>query len=423
MQIKSSTDRSAQTVGRLTNTSAIRQWATVLVLTLCGYLAGYNVGKVAAALPHLRADLQLTLVQAGTVASSYSVVAMIFATLLGLLVTRLGALPAAFAGVLLSGVAGALGAVANSYALLLAGRLAEGTGYILLAISVPILIARVITEKSRPLAMGLWGTFIPGGIALSMLISVVTQHYYTEQWRPLWWFGCGLAVVCVVLLIGYVLPMLRATGNASANSSAAAHQPLYQSVFARDPILLAVCFGLYSMFFVTLVTYLPTVLTETSDFSIQSANRVSVFVVLCNILGNLIGGWLIGRGVALKTTLQIALLGAGCFSSLVFIESLAVNTRIACGLLACLTGGLLPASVFASIARFVPAHKSGLLLGVVFQALSAGQVAGPVVLASLVEFNGSWRWGAAYFASLVVTSIIVLAFFQKGCSQQQEKPR
>ena len=246
-----------------------------------------------------------------------------------------------------------------------------------------------------------------------MLLSVIVQNYTVEQWRPLWWFACGMSLFCLVLLIFAVLPVLKAVDQEKVTANATSVAPaLHHSVFERDPILLAVCFGLYSMFFVTLVTYLPTVLTETSTLSVQHATRVSVFVVMCNILGNLLGGWLIGRGVRLKSILTFALLGSCLCSSVVFIEQVAVQVRVGCGLLACLTGGMLPASVFASIPRFVPAQKSGLLLGVVFQTLSAGQVAGPVVLASLVEFMGAWWSGAVYFFFVAVVSAIVLWFFQ-----------
>jgi len=62
------------------------QWAVVLVLTLSGYLAGFNVGKVSATLPYIRAELDLSLVLAGSIASSYSLVAMFFSVLLGVAV-------------------------------------------------------------------------------------------------------------------------------------------------------------------------------------------------------------------------------------------------------------------------------------------------------------------------------------------------
>ena len=391
------------------------QWAVVLVLTLSGYLAGFNVGKVSATLPYIRAELDLSLVLAGSIASSYSLVAMFFSVLLGVVVSRFGAVGCVTAGLLLIAVAGAVGAGATDYLWLLVSRVTEGVGYVLLAIATPILIARVINEKSRPVAMGGWGTFLPGGVALSMFIAPL----FPDQWRPLWWVTCIYAAVAIVVLLTFVLPYIRRLTRCQP-APVTEQSALYTAVFCRDPLLLAASFMFYSMFFVTLVTFLPTVLSESSSLTIKAATSFSVFVVLCNILGNLTGGWLIGRGVSLQLVLRVALVGSCLLASLVFLQVLNVWLRIACGLLACYLGGMLPAAVFSSIARFVPAQKSGLLLGVVFQALGCGQVAGPVTLAALVEKSGSWQTGVLYFLCLAVAGFVVLLNFQSR--KELDKP-
>ena len=383
------------------------QWVIVLLLTLCGYLAGFNVGKVSATLPYIRSELDLSLVLAGSIASSYSLVAMFFSVLVGVVVSRFDAPGCVVAALVLIAVAGWAGAESTDYSWLLASRVTEGIGYVLLAIAIPILITRVINEKLRPVAMGVWGTFIPGGVALSLLVAPL----FPNQWRPLWWMTCIYAVVSVTALLIFVLPFIKRQ-RSSRQASVAQQNVLYTSVFSRDPLLLAMSFMLYSMFFVTLVTFLPTVLTESSDLTIQTATSLSVFVALCNIAGNLTGGWLIGKGVPLKLVLMVALVGSCLLSSLVFLEALSLWIRITSGLLACFIGGMLPAAVFSSIASFVPAQKSGLLLGVVFQALGCGQVAGPVTLAALVEKSGSWQYGVLYFVCLALLGFVLLLNFQ-----------
>ena len=383
------------------------QWAIVLLLTLCGYLAGFNVGKVSATLPYIRSELDLSLVLAGSIASSYSLVAMFFSVLVGVVVSRFDAPGCVVAALVLIAVAGWAGAESTEYSWLLASRVTEGIGYVLLAIAIPILITRVINEKLRPVAMGVWGTFIPGGVALSLLVAPL----FPNQWRPLRWMTCIYAVVSVAVLLIFILPFIKRQ-HSSRQAPVAQQNVLYTSVFSRDPLLLAMSFMLYSMFFVTLVTFLPTVLTESSDLTIQTATSLSVFVALCNIAGNLTGGWLIGKGVPLKLVLMVALVGSCLLSSLVFLEALNLWVRIASGLLACFIGGMLPAAVFSSIASFVPAQKSGLLLGVVFQALGCGQVAGPVTLAALVEKSGSWQYGVLYFVCLALLGFVLLLNFQ-----------
>jgi len=325
----------------------------------------------------------------------------------GVVVSRFDAPGCVVAALVLIAVAGWAGAESTEYSWLLASRVTEGIGYVLLAIAIPILITRVINEKLRPVAMGVWGTFIPGGVALSLLVAPL----FPNQWRPLWWMTCIYAVVSVTVLLIFVLPFIKRQ-HSSRQAPVAQQSVLYTSVFSRDPLLLAMSFMLYSMFFVTLVTFLPTVLTESSDLTIQTATSLSVFVALCNIVGNLTGGWLIGRGVPLKLVLMVALVGSCLLSSLVFLEALNLWIRITSGLLACFIGGMLPAAVFSSIASFVPAQKSGLLLGVVFQALGCGQVAGPVTLAALVEKSGSWQYGVLYFVCLALLGFVLLLNFQ-----------
>ena len=383
------------------------QWVTLLFLTSFGYLAGFNVGKVSATLPYIRSELDLSLVLAGSIASSYSLIAMCFAALLGIIVTRYGALGSVSASLAMVAVAGWAGAQAGDYTVLISSRVVEGIGYVLLAISIPVLIAKVMTEKQRPIAMGIWGTFLPGGVALSMFVAPIFEN----QWRPLWWFASIYAVVCLLALLVYVRPFINRIPQ-DKQSAASVEAALYSSVFARDPLLLAASFMIYSMFFVTLVTYLPTVLSESSSLSVKHAITISAYVVLCNIAGNLTGGWLMGRGVVLKVILSVALVGAGILSALVFVEEFPLWLRISGGLLACYVGGMLPAAVFASIASFVPAKKGGLLLGVVFQALGCGQVAGPIALATVVEKTGSWQYGAAYFLCIAVAGSVVLLNFQ-----------
>lgn len=389
--------------------SRARRWISVIVLTFCGYLAGYNVGKVSSSLIDIRDDLDLSLMLASSIASSYSTVAMLSAIILGLLVGRFGATAAVITGLSLTGLSAFAGVTTTTYEQLIASRVAEGIGFVLMAIAIPVLIARIIDEKSRPMAMGLWGTFIPGGVAMSMLVGLV----FDNSWRPLWWFTCAMAIVCLLLIITIVLPVLGRL-QVAEKATTAKNTALYPSVFSRDPLLLAASFLLYSSFFVSLITFLPTLLTESTPMELEAATRVSVFIVLCNICGNITAGFAISRGVRLKLLLTMALLGAGLFSSVVFLEELDLSVRVFFGLLACYFGGLLPASVFASVANFVPEKQSGLLLGIIFQAMGSGQVAGPLIMAAMVENLGGWRWGSVFYLGLAFGGLCLMAVFQSG---------
>ncbi len=344
---------------------------------------------------------------AGSIASSYSMVAMLLAILLGFLVSRIGAAGCVFLGLLTTGAAGMLGATSESYYQLLGTRVAEGVGFVLMAISVPVLITRVVNEKSRPIAMGMWGTFIPGGIALSMLIA----PFFENQWRSIWWFSCALMLVCLIGLLVIVVPVLK--GIEQSPQTQNPPTPRYPSVLSRDPILLALSFLLYSSFFIALITYLPTLLSETAFMSQRAATITSAAVVVFNAFGNIFSGIMISRGAALKTVLTTALLGATLFAGVVFSDWVYLPIRVLSGMLACFLGGMLPAAVFTSVPSFVSARKSGVLFGLVYQAMGCGQVMGPLLMAAVVEGGGHWRWGTLFYVGLAAIALLVMNVFQR----------
>src|SRR3546814_19990054 len=54
----------------------------------------------------------------------------------------------------------------------------------------------VCSSDLRDLAFGIWGSFMPVGIAMALLIGPLL-----EGWRPFWLANAGLAVVAAVLVV------------------------------------------------------------------------------------------------------------------------------------------------------------------------------------------------------------------------------
>jgi len=84
----------------------------VLAAVAGGVAVGMNVGKVPLALPTLRAELGLSLVQAGWVSSMLTTLAVVAALGFGLAAGRIGALRMVLAGLGLSAVASLLALLA-----------------------------------------------------------------------------------------------------------------------------------------------------------------------------------------------------------------------------------------------------------------------------------------------------------------------
>ena len=192
-------------------------WARIWVAFLGGCIAAFQIGKTFASLPLIIDELGLSLIQAGLLLSLFSLIAACAGAGFGLLSDRIGHLPMAVVGLALSALGAFLGARAADFELLLATRLLEGFGFIFAIVALPALISSASSERNRPLAMGLWGTFMPTGIAIMILLT--PPLLALAGWRGLWFANAALVwLFAVVFWLGTrVTP--DAPGSPSYSSS------------------------------------------------------------------------------------------------------------------------------------------------------------------------------------------------------------
>src|SRR5262245_21985622 len=124
-------------------------------------IAGAYMTKVAPALPGLRGELGLTLVESGLVATMFNLMGMLVGMLAGVLCDRFGHRRLALAGLVVLCAAGALGAFAGNFTTLLLSRFLEGVGFIVFIVSgVALMNAAAATPGDRARALGLWSAYM-----------------------------------------------------------------------------------------------------------------------------------------------------------------------------------------------------------------------------------------------------------------------
>ena len=106
--------------------------------------------KVAPAIPGLRDELGLTLVESGLIATMFNLMGMLVGMLAGVLCDRFGHKRLALAGLVILCAAGALGAAAAGFATLLFSRFLEGIGFIVFIVSGVTLMNAVGGDPGRP---------------------------------------------------------------------------------------------------------------------------------------------------------------------------------------------------------------------------------------------------------------------------------
>jgi MFS family permease len=380
--------------------SAVRtRWGYIALLLAAGVCAAMQVGKAPPALSALQRDLSFGIVAAAWVISMFSAIGAASGFLAGSVVNRFGALRMTVAGLLVMAVGSALGAFAQGPALLLASRAVEGMAFIFVAVAIPGLLVASAAPGQGRFVSAVWGTFMPTGMAIALTLSPLIL--LSRGWRAVWEINAILLVVFALALAIAKPSQRKSTGPEQALTLEAVRSTLAN----RTVLMLAFCFTCYTFQYLAVLGFLPVIL-EQQGLTTQTAGNLTAIAAIANAVGNLAAGWLIARQV-LPWKLMVAASVAMAISVVgVYSSALPPSLRFWLVAFFALTGGLIPASIFASTATVARHAKSGALtMGLVTQASNLGQLLGPPVVAAIAAWRGGWH---ASPAALVPAALLAL---------------
>ncbi len=392
-------------------------WPAVLAAALAGVAIAMNVGKVPLALPQLRDEMGLGLVQAGWVSSMLTSLAVVAALGFGLAAGRIGALRMVLGGLGLSAAASLValvvphGADGAGFRLLISTRFFEGAGFLAVAVAGPALISAAAAPADRRFALGVWSSYMPAGAGLAMALSPLLLP--TTGWRGLW-----LAAAVVLLLAAAAAWRQRAWYAAAGASGHAADHARALAVLRQPlPWLLALAFGLWALQHFALIVWLPTFLQEQRGLSAGWVAALTCVMLLANVPGNLIGGALVQRGLPRGQLIALAHGATGLCGLGLFADSLPDGLRYGLCVALSFVGGLIPAAVMSSstvLAR--NPRQINALQGLIMQGSQLGQFIGTPLIAAVVATSGNWssaRWVTASAAALGL--VLGLAAWRSEC--------
>jgi MFS family permease len=384
------------------------RWSVVMAAVGAGIIGAAHIGKVPAALPLMRSELSLDLIAAGWVVSIYSATGMTLGMLIGVFADRIGHRALAVVGVALMGVGSALGALATDAFFLLLSRFIEGLGFVVAAVTAPSLIARAVGPAHKRFAFGLWGSFMSTGMGGMLLISPVVLAAW--GWRGAW-LVMAAASFAWALNMAFVLRAMP-QGEAAPGRGARAWHDIAVTSASPGPWLLAICFGCYTLLWTALMVWLPTFLVEQRGAGLGGAALLTVVVVLVNLPGNIIGGWLNQKGIPRWRLIAFVGVLFSIAGPLIFLNVLPDGTRLGLALAFSFFGGFLPSSVLGAAPVFSPTPAQiGATNGLLVQGSHLGQFMGPPLVAAAVAFLGGWQAGAWIFgtcgAAVIVFSLLI----------------
>jgi len=363
------------------------RWTYVGLLLACGIAASMQVGKVPPALGFIQRDLHLGLVAGAWVISMFSVVGATLGCLTGSMVDRMGPHRAATGG--LFGIAAA--SLAGSFAplpwVLLVSRALEGMGFVMVVVAIPSLLVASASEHDRRFVPALWGIYMPTGMAISLATAQPVLH--AHGWRVLWQLDAAVLLLLALALMLTPAPTVVVRGRALPRL-----RELLRSVWHPGPLLLALIFACYTVQYMSVMGFLPTLL-QAQGTSAQAAGLLSALAVLANAAGNLSVGALLARGAVPRR-----LIGGACLVMLVagagiYLPALPAALRYLLVVTLAAFGGLIPASIFALVPRVAQDRQSSATtMGFVVQFSHLGQLAGPPAVAAVAAAAGGFQLSA-----------------------------
>jgi len=379
-------------------------WGLVCILLGAGIMSAFQVGKVPPVLQDIRSDLSISLFHAGWVLSVFNFIGLMLGTATGAIADAMGHRRLMLSGIALQIAGSFLGAFAPSFGWLLATRFMEGAGFLAVIVSTPTLIFQVAREKDVRMALSVWSCYLPAGAALMMVLLPFYLKFTT--WQGLWQIN-GILLFLYGLLLAKTTAHIQFMNPSHPLKLKRLIADIYKTITSPGPLVLALIFITYSLQWLAVMGFLPTLLTEKYGFSRAAASWLTAGMVFLNIFGNLAGGRLLKSGCRRWILIGLAnFVMGGCAMAIYASGNNFMLNYTGC-LVFSLVGGLIPASVIGAAPIYAPSKNLiSTTTGFVIQGGQSGQVMGPPVLAWLVSTTGSWAAGAWFLGSVALVGIL-----------------
>jgi len=364
------------------------------------------------ALPLLVDEFSLSLAQAGNLVSIYALLVAAGGVLSGMFVARLGYVLFAVVGVGICLFSSFAGAYANSIFMLMFTRAVEGLGWIMGVVAIPVIMSALSTDKDRPVVMGLWGAFMSVGAGTMLLLA--PQLQIIGGWRLSWIVAAVLSGIGAIAILGVcyrhresikqlkpVRHRVTQTDTAqpemvpkrAVHGFSARFEAVTSDLRTSGSVAAFMCFLCYSLQYVSVTSFLPTLLVEESGMPLSIASFWTALILIPNAIGNICAGWFINHGFKRSTILfTAALLMGGCALAALAIP----NTTIRIGAALAMTGigGIIPGTLFSTAALLASSAAGiGVIIGFMLTGTGLGNFFGPVLVTRVVEWSGYWYTG------------------------------
>ncbi|GGJ50349.1 MFS transporter [Glutamicibacter ardleyensis] len=379
-----------------------------IITVFAGVMAALHIWKLPSAIPVLQEQLHLSLIFSGVLLGVVQVAGMLGGLSMSLLAEIYSQRKIMILGLLLLVLGSALGSFSPNAAMLLGTRVIEGAGVIMCSVMGPGLVRAHAPLKRMNLAVGWWAAFMGIATFFGVLGTAIALRFISWQ---IWWLVlAALTVIPIILILKFV------SGSASgggANARVALRRIAVTAASGKIWVS-GVIFGCYTVQWMAIVGFLPTVFRE-DGLSPILGGLFSAVVGGLNALGAIITGLLLQRGIAGKRLL----LGSFVIMAVTAVLTFAIDypktlvlVQVLCVGLFSLCGAAVPATMTRLAVDLAPEGGSApAAMGLMQQIFNIGNFTGPMLVAWLVVLTGGWSstwWVSVFFGTLGLAMVLVL---------------
>lgn len=391
--------------------SGATDWRLAAVLVAAGVTAAIQIGKAPPALPLLRVELGMDLQAAGWFVSLVTAMTALAGMLVALAADRIGHRRLLLGGLVTGAAASAATTLAAAPVALFALRVVEGLGFLSVVVSIPPLLLRATAPGDTRFMMGIWGAYLPGGAGLMALASAWLLPL--EGWRGVWWLAAGALIVMAVIVA--MSSAGRDVPPAPAGRSLT--RDMLETLRVPGPALIGLCFGCYAGGWYAVIAFLPTLQIERLGFPPSLAALTTAGVILINVVGSLVAGWLLQRGWRRSAVIAVTAALMAATAAGILLDAVPDVARLGCAFAFSMVASAIPGALFGAIPVHAP--RPGLIgatTGALMQGSNIGSLTGPPIVAALVSSGG---WASALWYTTPALALAAVA----GFALQRREPR
>ncbi|HTV70293.1 MAG TPA: MFS transporter [Rhizobiaceae bacterium] len=372
--------------------------AAIATLLIAGIFAGAQLGKIAPLVGWYQQEAGFSLVLIGWLTSMIGIFVALAASTAGWAIDIFGVRRSVVVGSAFL-AAGALAlTVLQRPEAILAARLVEGLGYLVLVVALPAVLTAISRRSWRAPVLAIWSCFVPVGYAISDLLA--------QALLP----SVGPSLYLLVMAAGYILfggigiLLLPRVPDIEIEPAPDAATGAFAATINLPVLLVALSFGFFVIQSVSFFTFTPAFIAGGGGL-LLSAGAITLFTPVGNVLAGFLVSGAGARGIALIAAIFLALTIVAAYPVFTGASPLVATV---CAVAFCIVCGVVGSALFAIIPSIVGRGGSvSIAIGLVAQAGGIGTLFGPPVAAWVIEGYG-WNGLGVLLAAIGLAGLVAI---------------